>query len=157
MKKTVIAAIATVALFGAVASCGDDDQGAPAPKPEKAVQQPQDTPEKVEKDAPAPPKEQEPVETVGQQQAVMSAQAYVDTLGFSKDGLIEQLKFEKFSQADAEYAAENVNADWNAEAVESAEGYMDLGGFSRASLIDQLIFEQFTPEQAEYAVGKVGL
>lgn len=77
--------------------------------------------------------------------------------GFSKAGLVDQLKFEQFTQADAEYAVNHVDVDWNAQAVQSAESYMDMGGFSRASLIDQLKFEQFTQAEAEYAVNHVGL
>lgn len=87
--------------------------------------------------------------------ALASAQDYLDLGGFSRQGLIEQLEFEGYSNADATYAADNVGADWNAEAVESAEDYLDTTSFSQQGLIEQLTFEGFTPEQAQYAVAKV--
>ena len=52
---------------------------------------------------------QEPAEpadnglSTGQQQAVESAQSYLDMGGFSRKALIEQLVFEGFTQAQAEY------------------------------------------------------
>jgi hypothetical protein len=81
--------------------------------------------------------------------------------GFSRTGLIRQLKFEKFSTADATWAVDHSGADWNKQAVLSAKGYIKLGtGFSRQSLIDQLTSsygEGFTLSQATYAANQVGL
>src|SRR4051812_19846617 len=65
---------------------------------------------------------QEPALTQGQQEALQSAEDYVDLAGISKAGLIEQLSSsagEGFSKADATYAASHVDVDWNAEAVQS--------------------------------------
>jgi hypothetical protein len=96
--------------------------------------------------------------TVSQQQALDDAQSYLNMdSGFSRDGLIGQLEFDKFSAADATYAADNSGADWNAQAVYSAQGYMKLGGFSRDSLISQLEFDKYTYAQASYAASQVGL
>jgi hypothetical protein len=39
---------------------------------------------------------------------VESAQSYLDGQSFSKSGLIDQLKFEKFTSAQAQYAADKV-------------------------------------------------
>jgi C1A family cysteine protease len=99
--------------------------------------------------------------TSGQENALESAQNYVDLTAFSKAGLIEQLSSsagEGFSKADATFAANNVDADWNEEAVEAAQNYLDLTAFSKAGLIEQLSSaagEKFTPAQARYAVNKV--
>jgi host cell surface-exposed lipoprotein len=99
--------------------------------------------------------------TSGQENALESAQSYLDTGGFSKAGLIEQLSSsagEGFSKADATFAANNVDANWREEAVESAQGYLDGQAFSKAGLIEQLSSsagEGFTPAQARYAVSKV--
>ncbi len=105
-----------------------------------------------------------PTGTVSQQQALESAQSYLDMgTGFSRAGLIDQLSSQygdKFSVADATWAVEHSGADWNAQAVMSAKGYMQMGGFSRASLIDQLTSPyggQFTMAQATYAANQVGL
>lgn len=109
----------------------------------------------------AKPAKEEPELTAGQENALRSAQDYLDLSGFSKAGLIEQLSSsagEGFSKADATFAANHVDVDWNAEAVESAKDYLDLSGFSKSALIEQLSSsagEQFTPAQAQYAANKV--
>jgi host cell surface-exposed lipoprotein len=95
--------------------------------------------------------------TVSQQQALESAQSYLDMGGFSKGSLIEQLEYEEFSSADARWAARHAHANWNEQAVESAKSYLDMGGFSRGSLIEQLEYEKFTLAQATYAANQVGL
>jgi len=83
--------------------------------------------------------------------------------GFSEQGLLNQLTSsagDGFTEAQAEYAINNLNPDWDAQAVEAAKGYMQMGGFSRASLIQQLTSSAgngFTEAQAEYAAGQVGL
>lgn len=91
-----------------------------------------------------------PTTTAGQRSALESAESYLDTGGFSKSGLVKQLKFEKFSSSDARWAASHAKASWMHEAEESAESYMDMGGFSRQGLIDQLDFEGFTAAQAQH-------
>jgi hypothetical protein len=100
---------------------------------------------------------------VARQQAIESAQNYLDMGGFSRAGLIDQLTSsygEQFTYALAVFAVDHVQVNWNQQAVESAKSYMSMGGFSRASLIDQLTSsygEQFTYAQAVYAANKVGL
>jgi colicin import membrane protein len=86
--------------------------------------------------------------------AIATAQDYLDTGGFSRSGLIEQLEFEGYPTGQATYAADNVGADWKAEAVQSAQDYLDTSSFSQQALIDQLTFEGFTPEEAQYGVSK---
>ena len=59
---------------------------------------------------------------VAQENALESAQSYVDMTGFSKQGLIQQLSAsagESFPKADAVFAANHVDVNWNDEAVES--------------------------------------
>jgi hypothetical protein len=100
---------------------------------------------------------------VARQQAIESAQSYLDMGGFSRAGLINQLSSqygEGFSLVLATWAVDHSHADWNQQAVESARGYLQMGGFSRDGLIEQLTSssgEGFTYEQAVYAVNKVGL
>lgn len=96
-------------------------------------------------------------ETVGQKNAVKSAKSYLSYTAFSRDGLIAQLEFEKYSREDAVYAVDKVDADWNEQAAKSARSYLDYTSFSRQGLIDQLVFEKFTHEQAVYGVNAVGL
>lgn len=98
--------------------------------------------------------------TSGQQNALES-QNYIDFAGFMKAGLIGQLSSsagEGFSKANATFAANNVDADWNEEAVQSARAYLEVSAFSRAGLTDQLTSatgEGFSPAQARYAVSRV--
>lgn len=94
--------------------------------------------------------------TTEQLNALASAENYIDLMGFSYSGLIDQLEFEGYSTDAATYAADNCGADWNEEAAESAQNYMDVMSFSRQGLIDQLIYEGFTQEQAEYGASAVG-
>lgn len=125
-----------------------------AEKSEPVEDEPTEEPESEPTEEPV---EEEPTITTEQENALASGQSYIDTMPFSHQGLIQQLKFEGFGQADAQYAADNVSVDWNAEAAESAEGYQQTMPMSRQGMIDQLVFEGFTPEQAAYGADSVGL
>jgi C1A family cysteine protease len=104
--------------------------------------------------------------TLGQENAIESAQSYLDYSGFSRKGLLNQLtsKYgEGFPRSDAQFAItyleQNDLVDWNAEAVESANSYLETSSFSKSGLFQQLTSKygaQFTPEQANYALKKVG-
>lgn len=89
-----------------------------------------------------------------QDNAIDSAESYLDYTSFSRQGLIEQLQFEGFTLADATFAVEYIEAangvDWNEQAVNSASSYLDYTSFSLSGLIEQLEFEGFTPSQAQY-------
>ncbi len=116
---------------------------------------------KVEEKKPEPKKEEvapkvAEKETVSQKNAVRKAKDYLSLMGFSRKGLIEQLEFEGFSNEDAAYAADKINANWKEQAVRKAEDYLNLMGFSRKGLIEQLEFEGFSKEDAAYAADKMG-
>lgn len=76
----------------------------------------------------------------------------------SKAGIYDQLTFEygeQFSAEAAQYAIDNVTADWNANALEKAKSYQEDMSMSPNAIYDQLISEygeQFTPEEAQYAI-----
>jgi hypothetical protein len=80
---------------------------------------------------------------------------------FSHKGLIRQLSSpagDDYSVADATFAANHVDADWNAEAVEAAKNYLGTMPFSHNGLVQQLSSaagDNFTPAQAKYAANKV--
>jgi host cell surface-exposed lipoprotein len=97
-----------------------------------------------------------PSESMAQANARRSAESYLDTAAFSRSGLIDQLKFEDFSTADATYAVGALTVDWKKQAAKAAESYLDTSSFSRAGLIDQLKFEGFTQAQAASGVEAVG-
>ncbi|HEX7349649.1 Ltp family lipoprotein [Brachybacterium sp.] len=90
--------------------------------------------------------------------ALTQAQDYVDIMPFSKKGLFEQLTSEyggQFPDDAAQYAVDNVDADWNEEALEAAKSYRDTLSMSDDAIRDQLVSEyggQFTQEEADYAL-----
>ena len=103
----------------------------------------------------------EKAERRANRRALESAENYLAMSGFSKQGLYEQLSSEYgegFTEAEAQYAVDHVDADWNKEAVESARSYLEMSPMSKDALIEQLSSsygEGFTYEQAVYAVNKV--
>lgn len=106
---------------------------------------------------PAKPKVTKPAMTASQEQAVGTAEDYLQTQSFSRKGLIEQLKFEGFSTKDATFGVDHLKVDWNDQAVGVAKGYLNGQHFSRAGLIEQLEYEGFTHKQAVYGVKGAGL
>lgn len=69
-------------------------------------------------------------------------------LYYSREGLIRQLKIERFSQAVAEYGADNCGADWKESAVKAAKSKQE---YSRGTMINLLKNLGFTYEEAAYA------
>lgn len=88
--------------------------------------------------------------TSGQKNAVRMAEQYLETMPFSHDGLIEQLVTGSgYTKADATFAVNHVNPDWDAQAVKSAKNYLDTMPFSKKGLIQQLeVGSKFTHAQA---------
>ena len=94
--------------------------------------------------------------TLGQQNALKKAKRYLDVSAFSKQGLIEQLEYEGFTNEESIYGVENCGADWNEQASKKAKRYLEVSSFSRQGLIEQLEYEGFTHEEATYGVTAVG-
>jgi hypothetical protein len=162
-KKRWILSLGLILLIG-VASVGSSSEDGTSPPSEEGTSPPTaDAPEATpQSDEPEPPAEPaEPEMTSGQENALESARSYVDMSGFSKLGLIQQLSSEAgegFPKADAVFAANHVDVNWNDEAVESAQSYLDMTSFSRDGLIEQLSSsagDKYTVAQAQYAVDKV--
>lgn len=84
--------------------------------------------------------------------ALQSANDYLAYTAFSKGGLYDQLLYEQYPPEAAQYAVNNVEADWNEQALRSANDYLGFTAMSNGDLYDQLIYEKFTPEQAQYAI-----
>jgi hypothetical protein len=93
-------------------------------------------------------------ESSSQRNAVRTAKDYLDYAAFSRQGLIKQLAFDKYPDADAEYAVDQIGADWNEQAAKTAIAYLDYSAFSKQELIKQLEFDGYTSEQAIYGVDK---
>lgn len=91
------------------------------------------------------------------QSALRSAQSYSDMMHMSKAALFDQLTSEyadKFSPEAAQYAVDNIEADWNANALEKAKSYQDTMDMSPEGIRNQLTseIEGFTQEEADYAI-----
>ncbi|GIP17727.1 hypothetical protein J40TS1_33690 [Paenibacillus montaniterrae] len=90
--------------------------------------------------------------------ALNSAESYSKTMHMSKTGIFEQLTSEygeNFSEEAAQYAIDNLKADWKENALKSAKSYSDTMHMSKKGIYEQLISEfgeQFTAEEAQYAV-----
>jgi len=90
--------------------------------------------------------------------ALNKATTYANTMQMSKLGVYDQLVSEygeKFLAAAAQYAIDNMEADWNANALSKARTYQNTMNMSPASIHDQLISEygeKFTQAEADYAI-----
>lgn len=90
--------------------------------------------------------------------ALKKANSYAENMYMSKEAVYDQLTSEygeKFSQEAADYAIDNVQADWKANALKKAKSYQEEMDMSPESVRDQLASEhgeQFTQEEADYAV-----
>jgi Host cell surface-exposed lipoprotein. len=90
--------------------------------------------------------------------ALNQATSYANTMHMSKQGVYDQLVSQyggQFSAAAAQYAIDNVTADWNANALAQAKTYQNDMYLSPAAVHDQLTSEyggQFTQAEADYAI-----
>ena len=60
-----------------------------------------------------------------------------------------------FTAEDAQYAVDNVKADWEENALKKAETYQKMMSMSPSAIYDQLTSEhgeKFTAEEAQYAI-----
>jgi hypothetical protein len=93
--------------------------------------------------------------------ALEKAETYANVMSMSKAGLYDQLTSEygeQFSAEAAQYAVDNVVADWNANALAKARTYQDDMSMSPAAIHDQLTSEygeQFTASEADYAIANL--
>ena len=154
MKKLHIM-IAVLLLSAVTVGCGSETGQSAASKASSAA------PAKTDK--PKETKPAEPQATVAQKNAVAAAENYLDTAPFSKAGLIQQLSSsygEGYSKADAVYAVNHIDVNWNEQAAKAAKAYLDMSPFSRAGLIQQLeskAGDGYTHAQATYGVNQTGL
>lgn len=92
------------------------------------------------------------------QNALSKAYDYSDIMYMSKAGIYDQLTSEYgegFPKDAAQYAIDNIDADWNYNALQTAKIYYEDMAMSKDAVYDQLISdygEKFTKEQAQYAV-----
>lgn len=94
--------------------------------------------------------------TLGEINALRQAMQYISYTAFSHDGLVEQLKYEGYTDSEALYGADNCGADWNEQALSKAQDYLSMTAFSYSGLVEQLEYENFTNEQAVYGADNCG-
>ena len=90
--------------------------------------------------------------------ALKKAKIYSDTSYMSKAALYRQLTSEfgeKFTSEAAQYAIDNVEADWKENALKKAKLYQETMAMSPNAIYNQLTSEfgeMFTAEEAQYAI-----
>ncbi|GAB2512727.1 Host cell surface-exposed lipoprotein [Corynebacterium atrinae] len=161
--KLVGIGAASVLVVAIATACVDGSGTSPVPTSSVAAVSQAATPEAAAPEAatPAAPEVAAPVQEQAvpkeYKSALRQAKTYSDMMHMSKAGLYEQLTSEyggQFTAEAAQYAIDNVEADWNANALEKAKAYEEMA-LSPSAIYDQLTSaygEQFTPEEAQYAV-----
>ena len=164
----VIAAIGQALKEGKTSSSKSASQSQSAPGAEAAPQTqsvpgaeaaPQ-TQSASETAAPAavPTPEAEPKVPREYQNALESAKSYSNVMHMSKKGIYNQLispYADKFPAEAAQYAVDNLQADYNANALAKAKEYQETMHMSSQAIRDQLTSEygeKFTASEADYAV-----
>lgn len=90
--------------------------------------------------------------------ALKTAEEYAKTMHMSKRAIFSQLTSEYgegFPKDAAQFAVDNLKADYNANALKTAKNYSEEMHMSKKAIYDQLISdygEKFTREEAQYAV-----
>ncbi len=108
--------------------------------------------------APTPAPAPTPAVPTEYKSALNQADTYANTMHLSKQGVYDQLVSQyggQFSAAAAQYAIDNVTADWNANALATAKNYQSQQSLSPSAIHDQLISsygDKFTEAEADYAI-----
>lgn len=94
--------------------------------------------------------------TTEEKNALKKAETYSNSLHMSKQGIYNQLtsSVEEFTKEAAQYAIDNIEADWNKNALEKAKTYQTSMNMSSKAIYNQLIssVEGFTKSEAQYAI-----
>lgn len=96
--------------------------------------------------------------TTEQKNALKQAENYSKIMHMSKAAIYDQLISEYgegFTIEAAQYAIDNIVADWNANALAQAKNYQTTMNMSKKNIYNQLISEygeKFTKEEAQYAI-----
>lgn len=93
-----------------------------------------------------------------QKNALKKAETYSSSMHMSKQKIYQQLTSsygEGFTSEAAQYAVDNLQADYNANALEKAKTYQSSMSMSKQRIYEQLTSsygEGFTKEEAQYAI-----
>lgn len=163
--KWIIIAVVVLAVIGAALGGGNQDKNTSDKEPDKAQQtepvENTETPKENEEGTEPAEESQEPDVPAEYKSALKQAENYSDVMHMSKQGIYDQLVSEyggQFSAEAAQYAVDNLQADYNANALEQAKQYQETMAMSPEAIRDQLTSEyggQFTQEEADYAIANL--
>ena len=148
--KIVLVGFVVLVAIGAIGSGGSNELTDGVSSQEPQTQQVQEPELEPEPDVPAE-----------YRSALKKAESYSEMMHMSKQGIYDQLTSEygeQFSPEAAQYAVDNLQADYNANALAKAQSYQDDMSMSPEAIRDQLTSEygeQFTQEEADYAVANL--
>ncbi len=165
----VLCIIVLIAIIGAIAGGGDDESADVnknnATEAESMVEDNEEAIEDAAEVAEPDASDLTADYSMEERNCYQAALNYLDFMGFSKKGLIEQLSSEYGDNYPQETAEKVVNdldeaglVDWEKQAERSAQNYLDTMSFSKDELINQLCSDagdQYTREEAEAAVEAV--
>ena len=160
--KWIIIAVVAIGIICAAAG-GNDDSSTETKKASADVSVKDSNKETTEptKEQVNEPEEKEPEVPVEYKSALKKAEKYSNMMHMSKQGIYDQLTSEygeQFSPEAAQYAVDNMQADWNANALEKAKSYQEQMSMSPEAIRDQLTSdsgEKFTQEEADYAIANL--
>ena len=149
-KKVLIGIVAIIVAIGVIGSLGGD-------KKETSTASNSVTQE-VAKVTEEPKKEVDESVPMEYKSALAKAESYANGLDMSKKSVYKQLTSEYgegFPKEAAQYAIDNVEANWKENALNKAIFYQKEMNMSRQSVYEQLVSEygeKFTKEEADYAL-----
>ena len=153
----ILCILVLIGIIGSIAGGGDETEDVNSNN-DTAIET---TIEATETEAPDPTADY----TMEEKNCYEAAMNYLDFMGFSKRGLIDQLSSEygdNYPKETAEKVVNDIEAaglvNWEEQAERSAKNYLDTMSFSKEELIDQLSSEygdKYTREEAEAAVEAV--
>lgn len=156
-KHKVLTIIGVIILIGIIGSATSKNTPTDTTSDKSSTQSSTDTSTTPNSSNPQP-KAQEPSVPAEYKSALSQATSYANSMKLSKQGVYDQLVSEyggKFSAEAAQYAIDNVKADWNANALSQAKTYQNNMSMSPAGVRDQLISQyggKFTEAEADYAI-----
>ncbi len=154
-KRGWFIAIALIVIISGINGGGGEDSTSTANGTDEVVQEASQNQNTEKGSVEEKAKEDVPTEY---KSALKQASTYSKMMNMSKAGIYDQLTSEyggKFTAEAAQYAIDNVEADWKENALKSAKTYQDTMAMSPNAIYDQLISEyggQFTEEEAKYAI-----
>ena len=156
-KRNALIIFTVVIFLGIVSSLNTPKNGvtknSPSKSENKVVTRPTKTPNNKEIEKPSVPTEYI--------SALVQANTYANKMNLSKKAVYDQLVSEyggKFTAPAAQYAIDNVKANWNTNALAQAKTYQNNMSMSPAAIREQLISDyggKFTSEEAEYAIANL--